>query len=163
MRAVSKNNALAAIAAILVMSTACEKHFEYFHKDRKPENPRILFVSNRDGNDEIYSMRFDGSNVVRLTTNEVPDGRAAWSSNGQHNAWVSGTAGARDIYVMNANGSGVRNITNTPNADEDFPEWSPHGNRVIFSSNRDGNHEIYVSNMDGSDVKRLTNRSQDDR
>ncbi len=57
--------------------------------------------------------------------------------------------GARDIYAMNANGSGLRNITNTPNADEDFPEWSPKGNDIIFSSNRDGNHEIYITNLGG--------------
>ena len=47
-------------------------------RDRK-----ILFVSNRDGNDEIYSMNVDGSNI-RLTNNIVPDGRATWSANDQH-------------------------------------------------------------------------------
>jgi TolB protein len=164
MTAVSTKKALAATAAVFIISTACEKYHEYpFFKDKKRENPGILFVSNRDGNDEIYSMKLDGSNILRLTTNNVPDGRAAWSANGQHIAYISGPAGARDIYVMNANGSGSRNLTNTPNADEDFPEWSPEGNRVIFSSNRDGNHEIYVTNLGGDNVKRLTFRPEDDR
>ena len=164
MTKISTKTALTATAVIIFISTACEKQHEFpFFKDTKKQNPGILFVSNRDGNDEIYSMKLDGSNSLRLTNNNVPDGRAAWSPNGQHIAWVSGTAPARDIYVMNANGSGLRNISNTPNADEDFPEWSPEGNRVIFSSNRDGNHEIYVSNPDGNNVKRLTVRSEDDR
>lgn len=134
-------------------------------KDHNAEKQdrKILFVSSRDGNDEIYAMNDDGSNVVRLTFNTVPDGRATWSANGQHIAFASGPAGARDIMVMNANGSGLRNITNTPNADEEWPDWSPQGNRIIFSSNRDGNHEIYVTDLDGEQTSRLTNRIQDDK
>jgi TolB protein len=118
----------------------------------------ILFVSNRDGNDEIYAMNGDGTNTVRLTYNTVPDGRAAWSGNGQHLAFVSGAAGARDIYIMNANGQALRNVSNTPSADEDWVEWSPKGNRLLFSSNRDGNYEIYVMDMDGANLERLTFR-----
>jgi Tol biopolymer transport system component len=64
---------------------------------------------------------------------------------------------------MNANGHGLRNITNTPTADEDWPEWSPRGNKVIFSSTRDGNHEIYLTDLDGEEIVRLTNRVQDDK
>jgi Tol biopolymer transport system component len=131
------------------------------NKDKKDRS--ILFVSNRDGNDEIYAMNEDGTNIVRLTYNTVPDGRASWSANGQLIAFASGQPGSRDIYVMNANGHGLRNITNTPNADEDWPEWSPKSNKVIFSSNRDGNHEIYLTDLDQEEVVRLTFRSQDDK
>jgi Tol biopolymer transport system component len=123
----------------------------------------VLFISNRDGNDEVYSMNLDGSNVTRLTDNNVPDGRAAWSANGQHIAFASGDVGHRDIYVMNANGQGLRNVTNTPDADEDWPEWAPTGNRIIFSSNREGNFEIYTVNMGGGQLTRLTFRPQDDK
>lgn len=133
------------------------------NKPGKKNAGKILFVSNRDGNDEIYSMAADGSDVTRLTYNNVPDGRASWSANGNHIAFASGPVGARDIYVLNANGEGLRNVTNTPNADEDWPEWSPRGNNIIFSSNRDGNHEIYVSDIEGEEITRLTNRTQDDR
>ena len=164
MTAVSTKKALATAAAIFVISSACEKNLRDLNpKDNKKNNAGILFVSNRDGNDEIYSMKLDGSNISRLTINDVPDGRATWSANGQHVAFASGAIGSRDIYIMKANGSGLRNITNTPNADEDFPEWSPIGNFVIFSSNRDGNHEIYVTNFDGNNVKRLTFRPEDDK
>lgn len=123
----------------------------------------VLFISNRDGNDEVYAMEPDGSNVVRLTDNQVPDGRASFSANGMHIAFASGTVGSRDIYVMTANGQGLRNVTNTPNADEDWPEWSPQGNTVIFSSTRDGNFEIYTMDLDGGALTRLTFRPQDDK
>jgi len=125
---------------------------------------KILFVSNRDDAfGEIYSMNTDGSNLVRLTFNTIPDGRATWSSNGQHIAFASGLTNDRDIFVMNANGNGLRNITNTPGKDEQWPEWSREGNNIIFSSNRDGNHEIYLYNSDNESTTRLTNRLQDDQ
>ncbi len=124
---------------------------------------KILLVSNRDGNDEVYAMNLDGTNMVRLTFNDVPDGRASWSANGNHIAFASGVVGSRDIYIMNANGQALRNLTNTPNADEEWPEWSPTGNSIIFSSNRDGNHELYVSNMGGNNLIRLTYSVQDDK
>ena len=162
------------IASTSIVLNACQKEKiadlsgvgsenKSIKKSVKKNAGKILFVSNRDGNDEIYSMESDGSEVTRLTFNNVPDGRASWSANGNHIAFASGPVGARDIYVLNANGEGLRNVTNTPNADEDWPEWSPRGNQIIFSSNRDGNHEIYVSDIDGEEVRRLTNRTQDDK
>ena len=63
----------------------------------------ILFVSNRDGNDEIYAMRDDSTDLIRLTNNAVPDGRATWSADGLFIAYASGNAGTRDIYIMDAN------------------------------------------------------------
>ena len=79
------------------------------NKDK--QDRQILFISKRDAitTDEIYSMNADGSNIVRLTNNEVPDGRASWSANGQHITFASGVVGSRDIFVMNANGQGLRN------------------------------------------------------
>ena len=144
---------------ILLVTSGCKK------EKAGPEDlgRSILFVSNRDGNDEIYAMRDDSTDLIRLTNNAVPDGRATWSADGKFIAFASGTAGARDIFIMDANGGNLRNLTNTHSADEDWPEWSSSGNRIIFSSNRDDNHEIYVANFDGTNATRLTNRTQDDK
>ncbi len=66
-----------------------------------------------------------------------------------------------DIYVMNVDGSGQTNLTNTPGLDV-MPAWSPDGARIAFVSDRDGNWEIYVMNADGSGQTRLTNNQKDD-
>lgn len=59
------------------------------------------------------------------------------------------------LFVMNADGSGRRMISNNP--DDQHPSWSPDGGRIAFTSSRDGNWEVYVMNADGSAPRRLTN------
>ncbi len=61
-----------------------------------------------------------------------------------------------DIYVMNADGSQLKQLTNDPAADM-WGSFSPGGKRIVFQSKRDGPQEdIYVMNADGSNVIRLT-------
>ena len=73
-------------------------------------------------------------------------------------AFHSDRDGNYEIYVMNADGSGVTRLTNN-SIDDLNPAWSPDGRRIAFHSDRDGNFEIYVMNADGSGVTRLTNNS----
>jgi hypothetical protein len=76
-------------------------------------------------------------------------------------AFASNRDGNWEIYVMNADGSGVTRLTNNP-ADDRVPSWSPDGRRIAFDSKRDGNYEIYVMNADGSGQTNLTNNPADD-
>jgi len=120
------------------------------------DGSKIAFVSFREGTYccGIYVMNAaDGGGLVHL-----PPGRApAWSPDGSKIAFTRYGANASDIYVMNADGSGIVQLTNTPGND-DQPAWSPDGSKIAFSSTRDGNHEIYVMNAtDGSGLVRLTN------
>src|SRR2546422_254571 len=57
---------------------------------------------------------------------------------------------------MNADGSGLANLTNDPGSDSQ-PAWSPNGDKIAFTTDRDGNAEIYVMNADGSGLANLTN------
>ena len=120
-------------------------------------NGPIAFVSNRDGNNEIYAMNSDGSNQTRLTNNSARDSRPSWSPDGRRIAFDSNRSGNYGIYAMNADGSGVTRLTDN-SADDWGPSWSPDGRRIAFASDRGGNYDIYAMNADGSGVTRLTNR-----
>ncbi len=77
-------------------------------------------------------------------------------------AFHSDRDGDDEIYVMNADGTGVVQLTSN-SAGDWFPAWSPDGGRIAFHSTRDGDDEIYVMNADGTGVVQLTSNSAGDR
>ncbi|MEO6259266.1 MAG: hypothetical protein ABIP63_02915, partial [Thermoanaerobaculia bacterium] len=110
-------------------------------------SPCLAFVSERDGNPEIYVMNVDRTGLLRLTDHGGYDGDPAWSPDGKRIAFVSDRAGGRDVYVMDADGSNVARRT-----DEGLngaPAWSPDGKTIAFSSLRGGQFRIYVMSVDG--------------
>jgi Tol biopolymer transport system component len=122
---------------------------------------KIAFVSDRDGNSEIYTMDTDGGGQTRLTEDAGEDFLPAWSPDGQRIAFVSTRDGNSEIYVMNADGSGQTRLTNSTAGDL-APAWSRDGSQIGFVTNRDGNDEIYLMNADGSNQTNLTNHPADD-
>jgi Tol biopolymer transport system component len=96
-------------------------------------NCRIVFVSDRDGNPEIYSCNADGSDINRLTNNAATDDEPAWSPDGSHIAFVSDRSGSPEIYVMNADGSNVMRRTFSGSYTRN-PAWSPDGTRIAYST-----------------------------
>jgi Tol biopolymer transport system component len=116
------------------------------------ENGQIAFVSNRDGNDEIYVMNADGSNQVRLTSHPASDLEPDWSPDGRSIAFTSGRTGQFAIHVMNADGSGMRLL-----GEGIQPSWSPDGSRLAFLSGG----SVWVMNADGSGQRRITNPASD--
>ncbi len=126
-----------------------------------PDGKRIAFVSDRDGNFEIYVMNADGSGQRRLTTNSAADRNPAWSRDGKQLIFQSKRDGNEEIYLMNADGS--RQTRLTSNAGDDiFPDLSPDGTKITFTSNRNGNLDIFVMNADGSQQTPLTNHAHRD-
>ena len=79
----------------------------------------------------------------------------AYSPDGQRIAFASNRDGNFEIYVINADGTGLRRLTNNP-AEEGSPAWSLDGLRIAFETDRDGNFEIYAMNADGTGAVRLT-------
>ena len=77
-------------------------------------------------------------------------------------AFGSNRDGNFEIYVMNPDGSGQVNLSNSP-ADDREPAWSPNGQQIAFTSTRDGNDEIYKMNADGTGQTRLTTDPLRDR
>ena len=83
------------------------------------------------------------------------DGSPAWSPDGTRIAFYSERDGNAEIYVMNADGTGVTRLTRTP-ADEGYPAWAPDGRTISFDSDRDGNFDVFAMDPDGRNVRPLT-------
>jgi Tol biopolymer transport system component len=122
------------------------------------KNGEIAFQSSRDGNEEIYVMRADGTNQTRLTTDPRRDVHPAFSSDGKRLTFTirRPEASGDEIYVMNADGTNQTGLTH--HTTSSFQSvFSPDGTKIAFVSSRDGNPEIYTMNSDGTDQSRLTN------
>ena len=90
--------------------------------------------------------------LLRLTTNVADDTQPDISPDGTSILFVSNRDGGKgQIYVMDAGGGNLRNLSNNPSFSDDTPSWSPDGKRIAFQSmRRGGPTEIYVMNADGS-------------
>ena len=124
---------------------------------------KIVFVTNRDDNQEIYVMDANGNHLRNLTRRPARDFGPDWSPDGSQIAFISNRSkneeiliGDDDIYVIDASGDNVRNLTNHPALDSS-PDWSPDGRQILFLSNRDGGINTYVMDADGQNVRQLTN------
>jgi len=124
-----------------------------------PDGEKLLFVSNRDGNREIYKMNADGV-TTRLTHNPAADRQPVWSPRGDKLAFASNRDGNWEIYVLDSEGDVFR-LTNNPARDME-PAWSPRTDKLAFASDRDGDWEIYTLDAEGQ-ANQLTNNQVDDR
>jgi Tol biopolymer transport system component len=144
-----------------------------------PMGDRIVFTSTMDGDLDVYSMNTDGSDVTRLTSETGYDGGAFFSWDGSmivYRAWhYEDSAGVSEyrkllaqdlvrpttmeLFVMNADGSGKRQVTS--NGAANFaPFFHPDNKRIIFASNmadpRGRNFDLYLISIDGSNLERVT-------
>jgi len=108
-----------------------------------PDGKRIAFGSTRDGNFELYSMKVDGTDPVRLTHNRFQDVRPRYSPDGSQIAFSSTRDGNHEVYVMNADGSDIRRVTHHDERD-DYPGWHPDGKQLVMVSERKGSHDLYL-------------------
>ena len=126
-----------------------------------PDGKQLTFVSDRDGNLEIYVMSADGSNQHRLTHNTVYDAGPTWSPDGQWIAYKSFEDNDFHIYLLKPDGSAQKLLTAGANNDWRM-SWSPDETHLAFSSFRDNNGEIYLIKADGTGLTRLTNEPTED-
>jgi Tol biopolymer transport system component len=116
----------------------------------------IVFVSDRSGQQQLYTMRSDGSHVQQLTTVVGDKDTPVFSPDGKRIAFAmsdTGSGGApTSIYAINADGTGLTQLTSGVEVDL-MPSWSPDGSQIAFVSSRALNVlslGIYVMNADGS-------------
>jgi Tol biopolymer transport system component len=113
---------------------------------------KIVFVSDRDGNPEIYSMLSDGSNVKRLTSDPGKDVSPCWSPDGKQIAWASNRSGNWDIWIMNEDGSGPINLTDDKEHQDTNPMWAKSDGSIAFVANR----HFYTIQANGNNLYERT-------
>jgi len=140
---------------------------------------KLVFTSKRDGDLDIYTMDADGQNVKQLTNELGYDGWPFWSYDGKqivYRAYHPQTEKEKsdytallkqnlirptvlDIWVMNADGSNKRQVTNLNKASF-APYFFPDGQRIIFASNvadpKGRDFDLYMINVNGSGLERIT-------
>ncbi len=140
-----------------------------FGEDRpswSPDGTRITFSSFRFvvGNVEIYAMDINGNNLTRLAKHNWHDVRPSWSPDGRKIAFASYRNGGFNdpfnIFVMNADGEGRRNLTGDTvlaNARSSNPTWSPDGRKIAFQCQRlfEG-YDIFAITAEGKNLEKLT-------
>ncbi len=128
------------------------------------DGSRIMFSSNRGNANaddyDIYAMDADGSSLQRITSGPDIDTYASWSPDGTRivTRRVIDDGRNNEIFVMNADGSQARNLTNNPARYDGWPTWSPDGRWIAFASgvSGQGNHCIWTMRPDGSDLRQIT-------
>jgi len=141
-----------------------------------PDGTQIAFNSDREGIPQVYVMNADGTALRRLS--DVWGEYPAWSPDGDRIAFESYIGGTTefgdpnyDVFVMDADGSGVANLTDDTASDDGSPTWSPDGEWIAFDSDRatpedfvppeydrerTGDSDIWVMRPDGSDLRNVT-------
>jgi Tol biopolymer transport system component len=98
------------------------------------------------------------SEATNLTRDGAFSGSPGWSPDGSRIVFSSGHGWTRDIYVINADGTGRMNVTPHDAGGCDGPTWSPDGTKVAYLSGRQagGPYDIYLMDPDGSARANLT-------
>ncbi|HEX2241454.1 MAG TPA: DPP IV N-terminal domain-containing protein, partial [Actinomycetota bacterium] len=126
------------------------------------------------GDRDLFTLSPTGGAFTQITSGPDIDVTPVWSPDGRKLAFVRddptyGKVSSGDIYTLEADGTGERNLTNTPLAFEKFPSWSPDASKIVFVSDRGfpnltarllylrgGETDLYVMDADGGNVVRLT-------
>jgi Tol biopolymer transport system component len=101
--------------------------------DWSPNGGRLAFASGTNGNERIYVIDADGSDLTLLAIGNAPD----WSPDGRRILFQRPSAGNSDIYVMNADGTDETRLTFYAGNDLDA-DWSPDGRSIAFEREPDG-------------------------
>jgi len=147
----------------LTETNLTETRADNFRCDWSPTSNSIAFGSTRDGNEEIYVMDADGTDVVRLTGDRAADqpdapgadANPAWSPQGDRIAFESNRSGNFEIFTITPQGIGAKQIGSNP-ASDNAATWSSDVLRLVFTSNRTGTTQVFVMDRDGANVIQLT-------
>lgn len=95
------------------------------------QSGKLLFKSNRSGTPELYTVNRDGSDITRVTFNDIDERAPRWSPDATKIVFSAFVNGNSDIYTIHADGSGLDRLTSDPANDLD-PVWTADGRNIIY-------------------------------
>ncbi|MBX7174041.1 MAG: DPP IV N-terminal domain-containing protein [Pyrinomonadaceae bacterium] len=120
----------------------------------------------KDFQADIYTIKVDGSDLKKLTSEEKNEFGSNWLKDGKSFMFIAGVRGDfgnSDIYLAKRDGSKVVQISKTTGG-YSTPSLSPDGEKILFTSSRDSKNprkpQIYLMNFDGTNITRLTTDSE---
>ncbi len=121
-----------------------------------PDGSRIAFMTNRDGNMEIYTVGREGGNLRRVTRHPGNDSTPTWSPAGNQIAFTSDRSGSPQIYIVDADGMGQpRRITSESWADR--ATWSPAPyNEIAYAGRTGPGFDIKIFSLEQGQVRTIT-------
>jgi Tol biopolymer transport system component len=144
-----------------VVSTTISQDFATSTSAAGPAGTMVLPLDPTGGqNFKLYLLNLGGSDPMRLTpTDSVITGSEtipAWSPFARQLVFVGYTDNGVDLFTINADGTGLRNLTDAPGLYRD-PSWSPDGTRILYThATNDGSH-IEVIDLASGEITALTN------
>jgi Tol biopolymer transport system component len=108
----------------------------------EPRGDRLLFVSSKAGNSDIWMVNPDGRVLTQLTVDSAEDRSPSWSPDGRRIVFSSNRTGNFDLWMLNMESGMLTQLTNHP-GDDDNPAWSPEGKHVYFDSWRGDNRDLW--------------------
>ncbi|UCH93033.1 MAG: Tol-Pal system beta propeller repeat protein TolB [Candidatus Aminicenantes bacterium] len=137
----------------LIAHRAADEMMKYFGE--KPIfTSKVIFVTDRDGNNEIYMMDYDGKRVRRITHNNDLDILPTWSADNEKILYTSYRKNNPDLYMFHLY-TGKTELIATGQANY-AADWCLEDDNIVYTSTRSGNAEIYVKNMKTGKEKRVT-------
>ena len=143
---------------------------EYLQPTWSPDGTRLALTRARNWFAcSIYTIRADGSRLMRLSESYNCDHSPAWSPDGTKIAFGSGDVVCYDdcrvkIHVASADGASLVVLDGSESIWDSRPSWSPDGTKIAFESwdFSSNDYDIYVMNADGSGAVNLTHRAGND-
>lgn len=126
--------------------------------DWSPDGRQLALSVKGGGRSDIYVMDADGRHMTAITRSGISYS-PAWSPDGTQIIYVAeANAGVAQLYVINADGTKLRNLTKDDFTRHGFPDWSPDGSQIVFVSQPVGggkSADIYLMDADGKNRRRL--------
>lgn len=131
-------------------------------EDDKKKGVRRRYSWDFDTMMDIFVCDADGANLKNLTNAPGYDAEGSFSPDGKQIVFCSKRDGHLQLYIMNSDGTGVRQLTKAQNCYNGGPFFSPDGKKVIFRSDRKEKDrlQLYVINADGTGEKALTDNDK---